>query len=259
MADLWRRHTFRCQPRIYLPCGCLEFFLDFLRRTRSCVGPNGLQLSGVLQRLQSGRRNEGSRKEYSSSNISIDLRYRDSLFSDANQHFGRGPLARSAEFRFRRELVCGTNVWNALGYFRDRADLSFGIRVDFFSHAWILAGAICRGVRWKFLFGFRASASYKALSAYFSISLGCSIDLHLLVFQSFLGNPRHPGDALPHPICWPGCWTAIASPALESRALAFSNGKLDFPRGYHYEIGGRFGQPGPGVSLGGMEDGYGPS
>ncbi|HXB53111.1 MAG TPA: GMC family oxidoreductase, partial [Rhizomicrobium sp.] len=34
-------------------------------------------------------------------------------------------------------------------------------------------------------------------------------------------------------------------------------GKLDFPRGYHYEIGGRFGQPGPGVSLGGMEDGYG--
>jgi choline dehydrogenase-like flavoprotein len=34
-------------------------------------------------------------------------------------------------------------------------------------------------------------------------------------------------------------------------------GKLDFPRGYHYEIGGRFGQPGPGLSLGGMEDGYG--
>jgi choline dehydrogenase-like flavoprotein len=34
-------------------------------------------------------------------------------------------------------------------------------------------------------------------------------------------------------------------------------GKLDFPRGYHYEIGGRFSQPGPGVGLGGMEDGYG--
>jgi choline dehydrogenase-like flavoprotein len=34
-------------------------------------------------------------------------------------------------------------------------------------------------------------------------------------------------------------------------------GKLDFPRGYHYEIGGRFGQPGAGVALGGMEDGYG--
>lgn len=34
-------------------------------------------------------------------------------------------------------------------------------------------------------------------------------------------------------------------------------GKLDFPRGYHYEIGGRFGMPGAGFSLGGMEDGYG--
>ena len=36
-------------------------------------------------------------------------------------------------------------------------------------------------------------------------------------------------------------------------------GKLDFPRGYHYEIGGRFGAPGSGLSLGGMEDGYGAS
>ena len=36
-------------------------------------------------------------------------------------------------------------------------------------------------------------------------------------------------------------------------------GKLDFPRGYHYEIGGRFGQPGASVPLGGMEDGYGQS
>ena len=34
-------------------------------------------------------------------------------------------------------------------------------------------------------------------------------------------------------------------------------GKLDFPRGYHYEIGGRFGMPGAGLGLGGMEDGYG--
>ncbi|MCX7282316.1 MAG: GMC family oxidoreductase, partial [Alphaproteobacteria bacterium] len=34
-------------------------------------------------------------------------------------------------------------------------------------------------------------------------------------------------------------------------------GKLDFPRGYHYEIGGRFGMPGAGLPLGGMEDGYG--
>jgi choline dehydrogenase-like flavoprotein len=34
-------------------------------------------------------------------------------------------------------------------------------------------------------------------------------------------------------------------------------GKLDFPRGYHYEIGGRFSQPGPFLSMGGMEDGYG--
>jgi choline dehydrogenase-like flavoprotein len=36
-------------------------------------------------------------------------------------------------------------------------------------------------------------------------------------------------------------------------------GKLDFPRGYHYEIGGRFGQPGAGLGLGGNEDGYGAS
>ncbi|MBA2588466.1 MAG: GMC family oxidoreductase [Alphaproteobacteria bacterium] len=34
-------------------------------------------------------------------------------------------------------------------------------------------------------------------------------------------------------------------------------GKLDFPRGYHYEIGGRFNMPGAGLPLGGMEDGYG--
>ena len=34
-------------------------------------------------------------------------------------------------------------------------------------------------------------------------------------------------------------------------------GKVDFPRGYHYEIGGRFGMPGAGLGLGGMEDGYG--
>ncbi|MFO1248828.1 MAG: GMC family oxidoreductase [Alphaproteobacteria bacterium] len=34
-------------------------------------------------------------------------------------------------------------------------------------------------------------------------------------------------------------------------------GKLDFPRGYHYEIGGRFNMPGAGLGLGGMEDGYG--
>jgi choline dehydrogenase-like flavoprotein len=34
-------------------------------------------------------------------------------------------------------------------------------------------------------------------------------------------------------------------------------GKLDFPRGYHYEIGGKFPMPGGGFSLGGMEDGYG--
>jgi choline dehydrogenase-like flavoprotein len=36
-------------------------------------------------------------------------------------------------------------------------------------------------------------------------------------------------------------------------------GKLDFPRGYHYEIGGRFGAPGAGAPAGGMEDGYGAS
>ncbi|HEY4078791.1 MAG TPA: GMC family oxidoreductase [Rhizomicrobium sp.] len=36
-------------------------------------------------------------------------------------------------------------------------------------------------------------------------------------------------------------------------------GKLDFPRGYHYEVGGRFGMPGANFSLGGMEDGYGQS
>jgi len=34
-------------------------------------------------------------------------------------------------------------------------------------------------------------------------------------------------------------------------------GKLDFPRGYHYEIGGRFGAPGANFALGGQEDGYG--
>ena len=34
-------------------------------------------------------------------------------------------------------------------------------------------------------------------------------------------------------------------------------GKLDFPRGYHYEIGGRFNAPGASLSLGNMEDGYG--
>jgi len=34
-------------------------------------------------------------------------------------------------------------------------------------------------------------------------------------------------------------------------------GKLDFPRGYHYELGGKFAMPGAGLSLGGMEDGYG--
>jgi choline dehydrogenase-like flavoprotein len=34
-------------------------------------------------------------------------------------------------------------------------------------------------------------------------------------------------------------------------------GKLDFPRGYHYELGGRFGMPGAGSPLGGAEDGYG--
>lgn len=34
-------------------------------------------------------------------------------------------------------------------------------------------------------------------------------------------------------------------------------GKLDFPRGYHYEIGGKFPMPGGNFSLGGMEDGYG--
>lgn len=36
-------------------------------------------------------------------------------------------------------------------------------------------------------------------------------------------------------------------------------GKLDFPRGYHFEIGGRFGAPGAGAPSGGMEDGYGAS
>lgn len=34
-------------------------------------------------------------------------------------------------------------------------------------------------------------------------------------------------------------------------------GKLDFPRGYHYEIGGRFNAPGANLSLGNQEDGYG--
>lgn len=34
-------------------------------------------------------------------------------------------------------------------------------------------------------------------------------------------------------------------------------GKLDFPRGYHYEIGGRFGMPGAGVALAETMDGYG--
>jgi len=34
-------------------------------------------------------------------------------------------------------------------------------------------------------------------------------------------------------------------------------GKLDFPRGYHYELGGRFAMPGAGLALSGREDGYG--
>jgi len=34
-------------------------------------------------------------------------------------------------------------------------------------------------------------------------------------------------------------------------------GKLDFPRGYHYELGGRFAMPGAGVAMAGNEDGYG--
>ena len=36
-------------------------------------------------------------------------------------------------------------------------------------------------------------------------------------------------------------------------------GKLDFPRGYHYELGGRFGMPGAALPLSGREDGYGAS
>jgi choline dehydrogenase-like flavoprotein len=34
-------------------------------------------------------------------------------------------------------------------------------------------------------------------------------------------------------------------------------GKLDFPRAYHYEIGGRFGMPGSGLPMADAEDGYG--
>ncbi len=34
-------------------------------------------------------------------------------------------------------------------------------------------------------------------------------------------------------------------------------GKLDFPRGYHYEIGGRFNMPGAGVAMSDTMDGYG--
>ena len=38
-----------------------------------------------------------------------------------------------------------------------------------------------------------------------------------------------------------------------------ATGKLDFPRGYHYELGGRFAMPGVGLVATGMEDGYGSS
>ena len=47
------------------PARRLEFVLDFLRGAGPRVGAGGLQLSRLLQRLQSGRRNEGSGKEYS--------------------------------------------------------------------------------------------------------------------------------------------------------------------------------------------------
>ena len=182
VADLRRSDTFQCEQGVYVPRRCVELLLDFLRRAGSRFRANRVQLFGLLQRLQSGRRNEGPRAEYSAGDFLFDFRNRDSLFSDANEYFERYSVARSAELSFRGEPVRGANVWNALGDLRDRSDSGTGVRLDLFSHAGIFARAVCSGAGRKLLFDFCAPASHEAFSVRIIAGAGRDVDRHLHVF-----------------------------------------------------------------------------
>ena len=145
LADLWRRHPFRCGSSVHLSCWHVEPVARFLFRAGSRQRAIRLLLSGLLQRLQSGRRNEKPREKYSSSDFHFDHRDRDFISGDADQHFECDSLAGSAKLAVPGQPVCRKNVWTQLGGLRNRLDPGARLRFYFFGDAGILARALRGG------------------------------------------------------------------------------------------------------------------
>ncbi len=132
------------------------------------------------------------------------------------------PWREAQNSRFRGERIRRTRLRHELGDSRDGSDSGRGVRLDFFRHARLFARALRGRTRRQLLF--RASPAIHPTKRFPHISLlalGATSIVICLIFQSFLGDSRHPGHALPHPIRGSGSRTDDPASPLESGPLAF--------------------------------------
>ncbi len=126
----------------------MEFLLDLCRRARSRVGASRLLLSRLLQRLQSGRRDEEtpaetSRARFFISIVGVAILY----FAMQTSILGVIPWQEAARTQSRRQHFRGAAFMAALGHARHGADPRHRFRLDFLRHARLLARPLCGGAR----------------------------------------------------------------------------------------------------------------
>ena len=220
-VDYFRRHdAFQREARVHLSRGGVELVVGFLRRARRGDGEHGLHLLGLLQHLQPRRRNPPTGAQHPARNFYLHSRHRRALPFDADEHPGRAALAECGRLEIYCQHIHGTHLRRARGARRDGDDSLDCFCVNFFRAAGLHARAVCGGVRRKFLFHFRARASYEAFPVRFaavSWRRGARVQP---AFQAGVGDQGDSRDAVARAIYRAGRGRDDSAAALARVAIA---------------------------------------
>src|SRR5690349_211430 len=201
----------------------MEFVVAAFRRFGPRHGADSLQLSRLLQRVQFGRRDEGSAAEYPQGDFYFDSGDHGSLSGNANKHSERDSVARGWGIDVHRQHLYRARVREPMGRAGNRADHADGARICVCGDAGLFAGAVRGGAGWKLSFDFRARASEETFPAHLVDGAGSRRDHFLLVVEIEGLDSRHPGDAVHHPIHRSSRGISFAAQAMGKRTIAVSH------------------------------------
>src|ERR1700685_3455553 len=190
------------------------------RRLGSRNRADRLQLPGLLQRLQSGRRNEKPGKEHPTRDFHLNPRHHRPLPRDADEHPGRDSLAGGRGIEIHRQHVYRAALRKPVGHGRHRSDSGHGDWIRVRSDAGLFARAVRRGCGREFPVRVRARASDQALPVRVTARAGRRGSGVLPRAKPGTSDSLHPGDALHHPIYRSGRWARAAPAALGQRAAS---------------------------------------